>query len=148
MYIAPSKEVASLLVFFGACRPLNAFCFCMATASAAGYQALSFTESGETSKLCAVFQRRIQQTSELKMALSKAERRKVPRGEGIRKSLHGNTTRCSAARPGWFMCSTWATLPTQNSSCALVHVGMQLFAASRKLHFVACPWGARGLLRG
>ena len=25
---------------------------------------------------------------------------------------------------------------------------MQLFAASRKLHFVACPWGARGLLRG
>ena len=107
--------MSSLLVFFGACRRLNAFCFGMATALTAGYQALSFTESGETSKLCALFQRRIQQTSEVKMALSKAERRKVPRGEGIRKSLHGNTTRCSAARLSWFMCTTWATLRPQTS---------------------------------
>ena len=51
---------------------LNALCFGMATASAAGYQALSFTESGETTKLCAYVQRRIQQTSELKMALSRS----------------------------------------------------------------------------
>ena len=102
-------------VFFRWRERLNAFYFGRAAGSTAGCQALSFTESGETSKLCALFQRRIQQTSELKMALSKAERRKVPRGEGIRKSLHGNTTRCSAARLSWFMCTTWATLRPQTS---------------------------------